>query len=325
MLTVGFPLEVKENETRRALLPPHLAHTRGNDHLYFAEGYARHLGYPDSDYEELGANIAPESQVYDCDVICKAKDPQPEEWDLYRHGHILWCWIHAVQGFRLTREMVARKMTGIAWENMYEGKRHSFWRNNELAGEAAIYHWLPIAGLYPRDLNVALIGRGNVAIGALRVFEKLGATVEVFNRHTAKGYLHPRLGEYDVVVNAVMWDIMRTDHFVYAGDLKRMKPGSWFVDVSCDEAGAIETSRPTKIEDPVYHVDGIGHYVVDHTPTIFPHEASLSISQQIGRYVDHLVFDTWRDIQVLTDALAFDAGEIIDPMITRYQSWKGAM
>ncbi len=82
----------------------------------------------------------------------------------------------------ITEKIVKNKLTAIAWEEMYEEGKHSFWRSNELAGEAAIIHAYSIYGKLPYDTKVALIGKGNTAKGALTTLVRLGANVDIFDR-----------------------------------------------------------------------------------------------------------------------------------------------
>lgn len=96
----------------------------------------------------------------------------------------------------------------------------------------------------------------------------LGAKVMQYDRRTEE-LLRREIGQYDVILNCILWDVMRKDHVIYREDLKRMKRNSMIIDVSCDRNGGIETSVPTTIEEPTYVVDGVLHYVVDHTPSLF--------------------------------------------------------
>src|SRR5690625_6012657 len=120
----------------------------------------------------------------------------------------------------------------------------------------------------PYDTRVAILGRGNVARGATRILVGLGAQVSVYDRRTEE-LLSKELGKFDVIVNAITWDTTRTDHIIYKKDLERMKHDAFIIDISCDEAMAIETSKPTTVDNPTYFVDGILHYAVDHTPSLF--------------------------------------------------------
>src|SRR5690606_32647360 len=203
-------------------------------------------------------------------------------------GQVIFGWVHAVQNRHITDVILEKRLTAIAWEDMYENGRHVFWRNNELAGEMAILHAFTMFGKAPSDCKVALIGMGNVARGAYKTLSALGADVTVYGRKT-EALLREELPRYDVVVNGVLWDVSRADHIIYRKDLARMKTPSMIIDISCDRAGAIETSVPTTIEEPVYTMDGVIHYVVDHTPALASHSASAALGHELVKYIGDLV------------------------------------
>ena len=169
----------------------------------------------------------------------------------------------------------------------------------------------------PYETKVAVIGRGNTARGAIKVLNMLGADVHQYDRRT-EGLLHDELEQYDVIVNCVLWDVMRQDHIIYREDLKRMKRNSMIVDVSCDKNGGIETSIPTTIEKPTYTVDGVLHYVVDHTPALFHKTFTLNNSEGIWKYINELQSGDYDE--VLSDALIIEKGVIIDDEIIRFQN-----
>ena len=128
------------------------------------------------------------------------------------------------------------------------------------------------------------------------------------------------IGRYDVVINAILWDTSRKDHIVYREDLKRMKKGALIIDLSCDRHGGVETSIPTTIENPVYQVDGITHYVVDHTPSLFYKSTSEAISQEVVRFLDEIVEGDLGD--TLKRAVNIHNGKIIDDRINSFQNRK---
>lgn len=316
MRRIGFVISGKENEGRRALIPKDIMKVRHKEYLCFEEGYALHMGVPDSAYTSFGCSIRPTHEVYQCEVICNPKAPELNERTLFGHGQLLFGWIHAVQGRSITDFLLERQMTAIAWEEMYEDGRHCFWRNNEIAGQAAVIHALRYLGRLPQGLNVAVIGRGNCARGALKVLSQLGVTVKTYDRKT-EGLLRRELSDFDIVVNAVTWDVFRTDHILYAEDLKRMRPGSMIIDISCDAHMGIETSVPTTISDPIYIRDGILHYAVDHTPAIFYKTATESISEVVSKYIDMIVEGNLN--HCLRDATIIADGRILDERIIRFQ------
>ena len=314
--TVGLAIPDKENERRRALLPDDLVRMSHASSIVVEEGYGLSIGASDEMYAAAGAVVAPRSTVMSQPIVCTMKSPSDSDFALMSDGQTLFCWVHAVQGRRVVDQLLDRRMSAIAWEDMFRAGRHVFWLNNRIAGYAAILHVSTLIGESLEGRSAALIGRGNVAEGAYASLTRLGARVRVYDRET-EGLLREEIGGYDLVVNAVLWDVFRTDHIVYREDLGRMRPGAWIVDISCDEAMGIESSRPTTIEDPIYVDAGVWHYVVDHTPTILHRDATRSVSAAVWPYLDLLC--AGRDDEVLSAAYALRDGVITDARITRFQ------
>ncbi len=312
MKTMGFPISDKENENRRALIPNDVAKINHADRLFLEKGYGNILGYSDTDYENYGAKIATREQVLACDIVCDPKIGDAKYLDRLK-DQTIFGWVHLVQNRDITDKVLAGKLTAYTWEDMFCEGRHSFYRNNEMAGEAAIMHAFQCYGEMPYNTNVALIGRGNVARGAMRILICLGAHITVYNRKMEK-LLRQEIGQYDVIVNALLWDTNRKDHIIYRDDLKKMRKNSLIIDISCDKNGAIETSIPTTLEEPTYMVDGVMHYVVDHTPTLFYKPASAGISAEVCKYADELIEN--KPGKVLMNALAVENGTIRDNRIT---------
>lgn len=317
MKTIGFPISDKTNENRRALTPNDLNKIINVNYIYIEEGYGEVLGYSDDDYRKAGANIAIRSEILKKDIICDPKIGDAKylnELD----NQVIFGWVHAVQNRDITDILINKKLTAYAWEDMFDQGRHVFWRNNEIAGEAAIIHAYTLHGLFPYNTKVALLGRGNIARGALKILTMMGAEVTVYSRHT-EALLRKEIAQYDVVVNAILWDTSRKDHIVYKEDLKRMKKGSLIIDVSCDRNGGIETCIPTTLENPMYVVDDIVHYAVDHTPTLFYKTISHSLSDSLVIYLDDLIEVVSNS--VMKEALIVKNGEIIDQRINHFQ-WR---
>lgn len=315
MKTVGFPISHKENENRRAIVPEHITSMKHPELLYFEKGYGEVLGIRDSEYEAYGSHIVSHGEILTKDIIC---DPKIGDADYLTnlYDQTIFGWIHATQNRDITDKLIDSQLTVYAWEKMFQKGRHIFWRNNELAGEAAVMHAFQCYGRMPYETKVAVIGRGNTARGAIRVLNMLGADVRQYDRRTEE-LLSIELGEYDVIVNCVLWDVMRGDHIISQNDLKRMKKDAMIIDVSCDRNGGIETSVPTTIDDPVYSVDGILHYVVDHTPALFHKTFTWNNSGVIWKYLDELQTNT--SGECLSDALVIKKGQIVDKEIIDFQ------
>lgn len=319
MNTIGFPINTKEHEHRRAIELKHIKLLKNPEQLYFQTGYGEVLGVKDSEYEALGCNICSFEEVLTKDVICDPKVGDATYLNKLHENQIIFGWVHASQNKSLTDLLLKNKITAFAWEKMNEKGRHIFWQSNELAGEAAVIHGFQCYGKMPYETTVAVLGSGNTARGAIKVLNMFGATVMQYNRRT-EILFKEELNKFDVIVNCITWDLNRKDHIISKSDLKRMKKNSLIIDVSCDKNGAIETSIPTTIEDPTYTIDGIMHYVVDHTPAIFYKTFTSNNSSIIYPFIEQLIMENYNT--VLIDALIIKKGIILDKEINEVQNRK---
>lgn len=314
--TIGLAIPDKENERRRALVPEDLNRMTHGASILVEEGYGLSIGATDEMYAAAGARVASRPVIMSQPIVCTMKSPSANDFNMMADGQTLFCWVHAVQDREVVDRLINQRMSSIAWEDMFCAGRHVFWLNNQIAGYAAILHVSTLLGSSIDGLSAALIGRGNVARGAYACLTRLGAQVRVYDRKT-EGLLREEIGDFDLVVNAVLWDVFRADHIVYRDDLRRMKPGAWIVDISCDEAMGVESSRPTTVEDPIYLESGVWHYVVDHTPTFLHRDASRSVSSAVWAYLDMLC--SGQEDDVLASAYALRDGVITDDRISRFQ------
>ena len=317
MKTIGLPISHKENERRRTLVPADVRHIQHPEKIWIETGYGDVLGYADDDYRAQGIGIASRSEVLLKDIVADPKIGDAEYLESL-DGQTIFGWVHAVQNRDITDKIISRRLTSFAWEDMYENGRHSFWRNNEIAGEAAVFHAYMCHGVFPYNTRAAVLGRGNIARGAIKTLNYMGAEVRQYDRKTERLF-QQELGDFDVVVNAILWDTSRHDHIIYRHDLQRMKRNALIIDVSCDRNGGVETSVPTTIENPTYMVDGITHYVVDHTPSLFWKTATETLSAEFVKYVDLLIEDRPLQNDVLRGCHNFEKGTILDRRIIEFQ------
>lgn len=318
MKTIGLPISQKENEKRRALVPADINNIKHPEYVFIEHNYGEVLGFTDQDYVSLGVNIASLEDVLTKDIICDPKIGDADYLDLLK-DQTIFGWIHAVQNRDITDKIINNRLSSYAWEDMYELGRHSFWRNNEIAGEAAVFHAYMCHGIFPYNTKAAVLGKGNIARGAIKTLNYMGATLMQYDRRT-ENLFREELGNFDVVVNGILWDTSRRDHIIYREDLKRMKKNALIIDISCDRNGGIETSIPTTIENPTYQVDGIVHYVVDHTPSLFWKTATESISEEFVKYVDFLIEERPEASDVLINCHNFEQGVILDKRIINFQN-----
>jgi len=323
MKTIGFLISHKNNECRRAILPQHISEISHPEQLFFEKGYGQSIGVLDSEYEKKGVNIVSRSEVLKCDVITDVKLGDADYLESLDDNKILFGWAHAVQGVDFTTSVLNHNHTVIAWEEIFEDGRYIFYRNREIAGEAAIMHAFRYSGKMPYDTKVAILGNGQTAKGALRILHGLGAEVDVFPRKFEKLFMK-KMYEYDVLVNCVMWDTSRNDRIIYAEDLEKMRPGTLIIDVSCDPHLEIETSHPTTIDDPVYTVDGVIHYAVDNTPAMYPITVTKVLSAGIAKYLDILIHENYELYpDNLKTAVQILNGHIVDERIIKFRNCRG--
>lgn len=315
--SIGFPITDKENERRRAILPADLSLVEGEGEFVIQTGYGADLGVPDADYAAAGARIGSLEDALACDLVVDPKVGDAGYLGSLPEGAAVFGWVHATQNRGITDALLAAGATAFAWEKMYDRGRHVFWRNNELAGEAAVMHAFQCLGMMPYEARVAVVGRGNTARGAMRALSMLGADVRCYDRRT-EGLLRDELGEYDAVVNCVLWDLSRGDHIISRADLAKMRPGSMIVDVSCDRGGGVETSVPTTIEEPTYVVDGVLHYAVDHTPALYYKTFTRDNSRIMRRYLGEFLSGDYSE--ALLGSLIIDEGRIVDEEISSFQN-----
>lgn len=320
MKTIGFLISHKDNERRRALLPGDIRNIEFPDKLFFESGYGKCLGVEDKEYIQAGANIISRQEVMRKDIICDVKLGDADYLDELSNNKILFGWAHTVQNIDFTTNILEKKCTVIAWEEMYEEGRYIFYKNRELAGEAGVLQAILYAGIMPYDAKIAILGNGQTAKGAMRVLSGLGANVDVYNRKLEKLFTK-KMSEYDILINCILWDTSRKDRIIYKEDLKKLKRGAMIIDISCDPYLEIETSHATKISDPVYVVDGIIHYAVDNTPSIFYKTTTKYISKALSKYIDKLIKD--EKIDVLHNAVVIKNGKIIDKRIEEFRKRKG--
>ncbi len=315
MKTIGLPISLKENENRRALVLEDIKNLKCVSNVYVETGYGKILGVCDDEFEKIGCHVCSRKEVLTKDIICDPKVGDAEYLDTLEN-QIIFGWVHATQNKEIADTLINRKLTAYAWEKMFEGNKHVFWRNNELAGEAAVIHAYQLFGKMPYETSVAVIGKGNTARGAVKILSMLGAKITQYDR-TGEQRLRDEIGNYDVIVNCILWDVMRKDHIIYRKNIKDMKKDSMIIDVSCDRNGGIETCVPTSFENPTYVVDGVLHYAVDHTPSLFYKTFSYDCSKIVSKYIDALSLGEQNE--VLENCLIIKDGVIVDKEIIDYQ------
>ncbi len=302
-MKIGCIKEIKRHEYRVGLTPACVqSYTRHGHAVMIEAGAGEGAGFSDAEYVAAGAVIEGDKKTIFAvsEMIVKVKEPLPEEYDLFRPGQILYTYLHLAADRTLTDAMLAKKVTGIAYETIETDDRllPCLKPMSEIAGrlsvqEGAKFLERPFGGRgvllggvpgVPRG-KVAIIGGGVVGANACRMAVGMGAEVTVLDisaerlaylddiYHGAITTLHSNAGNIadvvkasDLVIGAVLVTGAKAPHLIRREHLATMKKGSVIVDVAVDQGGCCETTKATTHDNPVYTVDGVVHYAVANMP-----------------------------------------------------------
>jgi len=316
-MLIGIPKETKIHEYRVGLTPESVREVVAHGHRVLVETNAGvGIGATDADYRAAGAGIAETAQQVfaEAELIVKIKEPLAPERARLHAGQGLFTYLHLAPDPEQTRELVNSGVIAIAYETVTgpaPNKLPLLAPMSEVAGRMSIQvaaHYLERphggrgilisgAGGVP-PARVVVLGAGVVGANAAQVAVGMGAEVIALNRSAAPlerlaAALGPRvktmisnpqaiaaqLREADAVIGAALVPGARTPKLVTRAMLAGMKPGAVIVDVSIDQGGCFETSRPTSHADPVYTVDGIVHYCVANMPGAVPRTSTYALNR----------------------------------------------
>jgi alanine dehydrogenase len=322
-MIIGVPREIKGQEHRVALLPSAAYHLTKRGHRVIVQQNAgAGTGYPDDDYRQAGATIAPTAaEVFaQAEMIVKVKEPQPSEFGLLRKGQILFTYLHLAADKALTQALADSGVTGLAYETIEVNRRLPLLEPmSEIAGRMSILvggYFLAkhnggggvllggVPGVLPG--RVVVLGGGTSGINAARMAQGMGADVTILEvdiermrflditLHTAhtlyssEAHLMDLLPTVDLLIGAVLVPGARAPKLIRREMLRRMRPGSVLVDIAIDQGGCAETSRPTTHSDPVYVEDGVVHYCVANMPGAYARTATQALANATSRYIEQI-------------------------------------
>ncbi len=330
-MIVGVPKEIKDNENRVAMIPAGVQSLVRSGHTVLVErGAGRGSGLPDEAYARAGAEMLPNgSAVYArAELLCKVKEPLPSEYALLRPGQVLFTYLHLAPAPDLTRALLEREVVGIAYETVEtaDGRKPLLEPMSEVAGKMAVHvgaYYLAkplggrgvliggVPGVPPA--TVVILGGGTVGYNAAKVAAGMGAWVYLLElnpvrlRHLAEILpanvttlmsnrlsLEECLRRADILIGAVLIAGAKPPRLVTRDMLQLMKPGAVIVDVSVDQGGCVETTRPTTHSDPVYEVNGILHYCVANMPGAYARTATFALTNATLPYIQQVAAKGWR-------------------------------
>jgi alanine dehydrogenase len=331
-MKVGIPREIKNNEFRVAITPAGVHELVVHGHEVFVEKEAgTGSSILDEDYTAAGASILDDADdVWGTgDLILKVKEPVEPEYHRMREGQTLFTYLHLAADKRLTEELVAHKVTAIAYETV-ELPDHSLpllAPMSEVAGRLAPQVGANtlmranggrglllggVSGVYAA--KVVVIGAGVSGMNAAAIALGMQAEVLLLDRDVAKlrhadaiyqGHcqtvasntyeIERAISDADLVIGAVLVPGAKAPKLVTNEQVSRMKAGSVLVDISIDQGGCFEDSRPTTHADPTYPVHGSVFYCVANMPGAVPHTSTYALTNVTLPYAVELADRGWRD------------------------------
>ena len=370
MLKTGVvKTSLKPYERRVPIYPEHVSwiplELRSN--MSFESGYGQDFGMSDSYFTDLGCSIASRDELFRaCDLLIFPK-PLAEDLARMKEGQILWGWPHAVQQTNIAQAAIDNKLTLIAFEAMHswsasgEKQMHLLYKNNELAGYAAVHHALQLKGIDgfygPRRL-VVILGYGSVARGAIHALHSRGfnniavltrrpvhlvsdqhpdvyfsqfsqnnGSVDVTSLNGDCTSLIDLFAQADIICNCVLQDTNSPIMYLQDSEIDRLKENSLIIDVSCDKGMGFPFATPTDFENPVFKVGkNITYYSVDHTPSYLWNAASREISKSILPFLGGVMGGrgSWNEIESIRKSIEIDNGIILNKNIINFQRRNGS-
>ena len=321
-MLIGVPKEIKNNENRVSLLPSNVRELQEHGHQIIVERNAGiGVGYTDEDYIKNGATVKPdgESIFAEAEMIVKVKEPQKQEWQQLSKEQILFTYLHLAPDVDQTRGLMESQCTAVAYETITHpaGGLPLLAPMSEVAGRMAAYvgaHYLSkphggigvllggIAGVAPAKVTV--LGCGISGSNAVAMLVGMGADVTVLDTDIEKlrtidrtyqgrvktqfstsQNIEENVSKSMLVVGTVLIPGSTTPKLVNREMLDSMQKGSVVVDVTVDQGGCFETTKPTTHENPTYVVNDVLHYCVANMPGAYPRTSSIALSNQTTPYV----------------------------------------
>ena len=357
----------KTDERRLPIHPEHLSRIpeQLRNQLIFEENYGAPFGISDTEIAAQSGGIASRHELLaDVGSVIIAK-PVLADLEELKEGGTLWGYVHCVQQRDITQAALDRKQTLIAFEDMFvwapNGNmgRHTFYKNNEMAGYCAVIHALQLKGIdghYGNQRKVIIFSFGAVSRGAIYALKAHGFRditictqrpdhevreevldceyVKVRKGHEGEprmvvvehdGTVQPLtelINEADIIVNGTFQETENPTDFVIESESSFLKPNSLIIDVSCDEGMGFFFAKPTTFKEPMFKYNTIDYYAVDHTPSYLWESATRSISAALIVYLSNVLAgrDAWQENATIRKAINIEHGVILNPLILSFQN-----
>ena len=322
-MKIGVPKEIKNNEYRVGLTPNSVHELVKNNHeVYVQKDAGTGIGFSNSEYKEAGAHIInTAAELYECsELIVKVKEPIREEFNYLNSKHTVFAYLHLAGDPKTGLELAATGITGIALETVTadDGTMPLLSPMSSIAGQLSIvvgsYHLLKpnrgmgtlIGAMSDVDRRVVtVIGAGVAGTMAIEKAINNNAHVKIIDLSQKRldelsaiygnenveyilstdSSIEESLTESDLVVGAVYVIGKQAPKVVKNSMLENMKPGAVMVDISIDQGGCFESSKPTTHDNPTYEKNGIIHYCVTNMPGAVPLTATQALNEATLPYI----------------------------------------
>ena len=354
-MRVGIPTEIKPDEYRVAITPAGVRElcSRGHEVLIQA-GAGLGSALSDEQFQVQGASIVADAPTLfaAAELVLKVKEPQAVEVELLREGQTLFTYLHLAAEPQLAEGLRRSGATCIAYETVEDGEGHlpllapmsevagkiatqagAFMLEKPLGGRGILLGGVPGVAA----ATVLVIGGGVVGMNAAFIAIGMQADVFVFDRsidrlrelevafggrastvYSSTLAIEEMLPQADLVIGAVLIHGGRAPHVISREQLSSMKRNAVLVDVSIDQGGCFETSRPTTHSDPTFEVDGITHYCVTNMPGAVPITSTYALTNATLPYVLELAGGVEQAIsssEALSSGVNVRAGELVHPAV----------
>jgi alanine dehydrogenase len=324
-MRIGIPTEIKPDEYRIAITPAGVRELSSRGHeVLIQSGGGEGSAMSDEQFRAQGARIVPDAEAVfgEAELVLKVKEPQAEEVGLLREGQTLFTYLHLAAEPELARGLMASRSRCIAYETVIDGNGHlpllapmsevagkiatqagAFMLEKPLGGRGILLGGVPGVAA----ATVLVIGGGVVGMNAAFIAIGMQADVFVFDRsidrlrdldvafggrastvYSSTLAIEEMLPLADLVIGAVLVQGGRAPHVITREQLKLMRRGAVLVDVSIDQGGCFETSRPTTHSHPTFEVEGVTHYCVTNMPGAVPITSTYALTNATLPYVIEL-------------------------------------
>ena len=321
-MIIGVPKEIKDGEKRVAMTPQGVDALVSHHHRVLVEkGAGEGSGFSDHEYQRAGATLIEKAEDIwnEANMLVKVKEPLEREFPWMRPGQVLFTYLHLAADRNLTERLMERRIVGLGYETVQEqnGELPLLRPMSEIAGRASILAGgmclearhggrgvllCGASGVPPA--KVVIIGAGVAGSNACKVAVGIGTRVSILDIQPERlSYLHDitqghittfisnrmtireEIADADLVIGAVLIPGAHAPKLVTRQMLKRMRPGSAVIDISVDQGGCFETTRPTTHENPTYIEEGIVHYCVANIPGAYPRTSTFALTNATFPYV----------------------------------------